>query len=67
MCLLSVQDYSPHSVMAADMNRSLPPMSTFHRNNPAPRTSSGNASDNSTGEEMEKYFTAFSKFVSSVF
>ncbi|XP_034032095.1 transcription factor 12-like [Thalassophryne amazonica] len=24
-------DYSPHSVMAADMNRGLPPMSTFHR------------------------------------
>lgn len=41
-------DYSPHSVMAADMNRSLPPMSTFHRNNPAPRAPSVNASENST-------------------
>ncbi|CAG05557.1 unnamed protein product, partial [Tetraodon nigroviridis] len=25
-------DFSPHSVMAADINRGLPPMSTFHRN-----------------------------------
>ncbi|XP_074532801.1 transcription factor 12-like [Halichoeres trimaculatus] len=41
-------DYSPHSVMTADMNRSLPPMSTFHRNNPAPRTPSVNATENST-------------------
>ncbi|XP_034542693.1 transcription factor 12-like [Notolabrus celidotus] len=41
-------DYSPHSVMAADMNRSLPPMSTFHRNNTAPRTPSINNSENST-------------------
>ncbi|XP_047453423.1 transcription factor 12-like [Mugil cephalus] len=38
-------DYSPHSVMAADMNRGLPPMSSFHRNNPAP---SINTSENST-------------------
>uniref|UniRef100_A0A3B4VE14 BHLH domain-containing protein n=1 Tax=Seriola dumerili TaxID=41447 RepID=A0A3B4VE14_SERDU len=42
-------DYSPHSVMAADMNRGLPPMSTFHRNNTAPRTPSINTSENSTG------------------
>ncbi|XP_039989205.1 transcription factor 12-like [Xiphias gladius] len=41
-------DYSPHSVMAADMNRGLPPMSTFHRNNTAPRTPSISASENST-------------------
>uniref|UniRef100_UPI0037E869B3 transcription factor 12-like n=1 Tax=Semicossyphus pulcher TaxID=241346 RepID=UPI0037E869B3 len=39
-------DYSPHAVMAVDMNRSLPPMSTFHRNNTAPRAS--NNSENST-------------------
>nr|XP_019934263.1 PREDICTED: transcription factor 12-like isoform X2 [Paralichthys olivaceus] len=41
-------DYSSHSVMAADMNRGLPPMSTFHRNNTAPRTPSINTSENST-------------------
>ncbi|TMS05157.1 Transcription factor 12 [Larimichthys crocea] len=40
-------DYSPHSVMAADMNRGLPPMSTFHRNNTAPRTPVS-TSENST-------------------
>ncbi|XP_070687321.1 transcription factor 12-like [Pempheris klunzingeri] len=37
-------DYSPHSVMAVGMNRGLPPMSTFHRNN----TTSRNTSENST-------------------
>uniref|UniRef100_A0AAQ5X7F6 BHLH domain-containing protein n=1 Tax=Amphiprion ocellaris TaxID=80972 RepID=A0AAQ5X7F6_AMPOC len=41
-------DYSPHSVMAADMNRGLPPMSTFHRNNTTSRTPSINTSENST-------------------
>ncbi|XP_028441542.1 transcription factor 12 isoform X1 [Perca flavescens] len=41
-------DYSPHSVMAADMNRGLPPMSTFHRNNTASHTPSINTSENST-------------------
>ncbi|XP_060933015.1 transcription factor 12-like [Limanda limanda] len=41
-------DYSSHSVMATDMNRGLPPMSTFHRNNTAPRTPSINTSENST-------------------
>nr|XP_020477058.1 transcription factor 12-like isoform X2 [Monopterus albus] len=41
-------DYSPHSMMAADMNRGLPPMSTFHCNNTASRTLSVNASENST-------------------
>uniref|UniRef100_A0A3Q3FM78 BHLH domain-containing protein n=1 Tax=Labrus bergylta TaxID=56723 RepID=A0A3Q3FM78_9LABR len=44
-------DYSPHAVMAADMNRGLPPMSTFHRNNAAPRTPSVNTSENSTGNQ----------------
>lgn len=55
VCLLTVQDYSPHSVMAADMNRGLPPMSTFHRNNTASRTPSINTSENSTGEERENH------------
>uniref|UniRef100_A0A672IBU2 Transcription factor 12 n=1 Tax=Salarias fasciatus TaxID=181472 RepID=A0A672IBU2_SALFA len=41
-------DYSPHSVMAADMNRGLPPMSTFHRNSAAPRTPSITNTENST-------------------
>ncbi|KAG8012726.1 Transcription factor 12, partial [Nibea albiflora] len=41
-------DYSPHSVMAADMNRGLPPMSTFHRNNTAPRAPSVSTTENST-------------------
>ncbi|XP_070763814.1 transcription factor 12-like [Enoplosus armatus] len=41
-------DYSPHSVMAADMNRGLPPMSTFHRNNTASCTPSINTSESST-------------------
>uniref|UniRef100_A0A8C6VYI5 BHLH domain-containing protein n=1 Tax=Nothobranchius furzeri TaxID=105023 RepID=A0A8C6VYI5_NOTFU len=31
---LSNLDFSPHSVLPADMNRGLPPVSTFHRNNP---------------------------------
>ncbi|XP_045893505.1 transcription factor 12-like isoform X2 [Micropterus dolomieu] len=44
-------DYPPHSVMAADMNRGLPPMSTFHRNNPASRTPSINTPENSTGSQ----------------
>lgn len=58
--LFTVQDYPPHSVMAADMNRGLPPMSTFHRNNPASRTPSINTPENSTGEEMEKIiFTVY--------
>lgn len=51
-----VQDYSPHSVMqAADMNRSLPPMSTFHRNNAAPRTPSLNVSESAKGDDIWKY------------
>ncbi|XP_037111205.1 transcription factor 12-like [Syngnathus acus] len=41
-------DYSPHSAIAADMNRALPPMSTFHRNNVSSHTSSINTTDNST-------------------
>ncbi|XP_029909840.1 transcription factor 12-like [Myripristis murdjan] len=40
-------DYSPHSVMAADINRGLPPMSTFHRNNTASHTPSVNTSESS--------------------
>ncbi|KAK0139016.1 Transcription factor 12 [Merluccius polli] len=42
--------YSPHSV--TDMNRGLPPMSTFHRSHP-PRTPSSTASnsDNSSGNQ----------------
>ncbi|XP_077425511.1 transcription factor 12-like [Vanacampus margaritifer] len=41
-------DYSPQSVMAADMNRALPPMSTFHRNNASSHAPSINTTDNST-------------------
>ncbi|KAM9375379.1 transcription factor 12-like [Pholidichthys leucotaenia] len=41
-------DFSPHSVMASDLNRGLPPMSTFHRNNTVSRTPSLNTSENST-------------------
>ncbi|XP_058500404.1 transcription factor 12-like isoform X2 [Solea solea] len=44
-------DYASHPVMAPDMNRALPPMSTFHRNCATPRTPSVNASENSTGRE----------------
>lgn len=54
VCLFTVQDYSPHSAMAADMNRGLPPMSSFHRNNTAPRTPSINTSENSTGDCEER-------------
>ncbi|XP_055078364.1 transcription factor 12-like [Periophthalmus magnuspinnatus] len=43
-------DYSPHSVMAADLNRGLPPMSSFHRNNTASRNTIS-ATDNSTGNQ----------------
>lgn len=42
-------DFSPHSVMAADLNRGLPPMSSFHRNTTAPSRNTINATDNSTG------------------
>ncbi|KAM3870454.1 transcription factor 12-like [Diretmus argenteus] len=41
-------DYSPHSVMVADVNRGLPPMSTFHRSSAATRTPSVNTSESST-------------------
>lgn len=41
-------DFSPHSVMAADLNRGLPPMSSFHRNNTLSRNS---INDNSTGNQ----------------
>ncbi|XP_064846209.1 transcription factor 12-like [Oncorhynchus masou masou] len=42
--------YSPHSVSPVEMNRGLPPMSTFHRNNPAASHSlSANSSENPTG------------------
>uniref|UniRef100_A0A674A0E4 Transcription factor 12-like n=1 Tax=Salmo trutta TaxID=8032 RepID=A0A674A0E4_SALTR len=42
--------YSPHSVSPVEVNRGLPPMSTFHRNNPASSHSlSVNSSENSTG------------------
>uniref|UniRef100_A0A3Q3DL92 Uncharacterized protein n=1 Tax=Hippocampus comes TaxID=109280 RepID=A0A3Q3DL92_HIPCM len=42
-------DYSPHSVIATDMNRGLPPMSTFHHNNASSHAPSINTTDNSTG------------------
>ncbi|XP_070975228.1 transcription factor 12-like [Oncorhynchus clarkii lewisi] len=43
-------DYSPHSVSPVEENRGLPPMSTFHRNNPAAsHTQSANSSENTTG------------------
>uniref|UniRef100_A0A8C7FXY0 BHLH domain-containing protein n=1 Tax=Oncorhynchus kisutch TaxID=8019 RepID=A0A8C7FXY0_ONCKI len=43
-------DYSPHSVSPVEVNRGLPPMSTFHRNNPpASHTSSATSSENTTG------------------
>lgn len=43
--------YSPHPV--ADMNRGLPPMSTFHRSNPSRTASSSSAgnSENSSGNQ----------------
>ncbi|XP_061578591.1 transcription factor 12-like isoform X2 [Cololabis saira] len=40
-------NFSPHSVVAADMNRALPPMSTFHRNNAASRSPPVNTSESS--------------------
>ncbi|KAM9754162.1 transcription factor 12-like [Menidia menidia] len=40
-------DFSPHTAVA-DMNRSLPPMSTFHRNSAVSHTSAVNSSENST-------------------
>lgn len=43
--------YSPHSVLASDVSRGLPPMSTFHRNNVAPRTS-----ENSTSEKNKHIY-----------
>ncbi|XP_007577523.1 transcription factor 12-like isoform X1 [Poecilia formosa] len=39
-------DFSPHSVLAAEMNRGLPPMSTFHRNNTVSRSPSDSHSEN---------------------
>jgi len=59
VCLPTVQDFSPHSVVAADMNRSLPPMSTFHRNNTVSHIASVNTSENSTGEDTWKKTTFF--------
>ncbi|XP_041704578.2 transcription factor 12-like [Coregonus clupeaformis] len=42
--------YSPHSVSPVEVNRGLPPMSTFHRNDPASSHSlSADSSENSTG------------------
>uniref|UniRef100_A0A4W5LYT0 Transcription factor 12 n=1 Tax=Hucho hucho TaxID=62062 RepID=A0A4W5LYT0_9TELE len=52
MCMLFIvlQDYSPHSVSPVEVNRALPPMSTFHRNNPATsHTQSANTSEDTTG------------------
>ncbi|KAK6317735.1 hypothetical protein J4Q44_G00110260 [Coregonus suidteri] len=44
-------DYSPHSVSPVEVNRGLPPMSTFHRNDPAEsHTPSADSSENSTGK-----------------
>lgn len=40
--------YTPHSVLAADVSRGLPPMSTFHRNSMAPHTT-----DNSNSERNQ--------------
>ncbi|KAM3608928.1 uncharacterized protein V6R79_006910 [Siganus canaliculatus] len=47
-------DYSPQSLMAADMNRGLPPMSTFHRNNTAPHTPSVTTSESSTVSGIQR-------------
>uniref|UniRef100_A0A3B4GYB5 BHLH domain-containing protein n=1 Tax=Pundamilia nyererei TaxID=303518 RepID=A0A3B4GYB5_9CICH len=44
-------DFSPHSVLAVDMNRALPPMSTFHRSNAVSRTQSVNTSESSAGSQ----------------
>ncbi|KAM8861301.1 transcription factor 12-like isoform 1-T2 [Synchiropus picturatus] len=48
-------DYSSHAGMPADMNRGLPPMSTFHRNNASTRTltenSNGNQGNGSGGSQ----------------
>uniref|UniRef100_A0AAZ3SHT2 BHLH domain-containing protein n=1 Tax=Oncorhynchus tshawytscha TaxID=74940 RepID=A0AAZ3SHT2_ONCTS len=45
-------DYSPHSVSPVEVNRGLPPMSTFHRNNPAAsHTPSATSSENTTGNQ----------------
>nr|XP_023991401.1 transcription factor 12-like [Salvelinus alpinus] len=42
--------YSPHSVSPVEVNRGLPPMSTFHRSNPASSHSlTANSSENTTG------------------
>ncbi|MEQ2262671.1 hypothetical protein XENORESO_018960, partial [Xenotaenia resolanae] len=45
-------DFSPHSVVAAEMNRGLPPMSTFHRNNTVSRSPSDNALENPAGSHV---------------
>ncbi|XP_038128843.1 transcription factor 12-like isoform X2 [Cyprinodon tularosa] len=39
-------DFSPQSMISAEMNRGLPPMSTFHRNNAVSRSPSENPSEN---------------------
>uniref|UniRef100_A0A3Q4H0B3 BHLH domain-containing protein n=1 Tax=Neolamprologus brichardi TaxID=32507 RepID=A0A3Q4H0B3_NEOBR len=44
-------DFSPHAVLAVDMNRALPPMSTFHRSNAVSRTPSVNTSESSAGSQ----------------
>ncbi|XP_032441180.1 transcription factor 12-like isoform X1 [Xiphophorus hellerii] len=45
-------DFSPHSVLAAEMNRGLPPMSTFHRNNTVSRSPSDSHSENPAGSQV---------------
>ncbi|XP_027897196.1 transcription factor 12-like isoform X2 [Xiphophorus couchianus] len=45
-------DFSPHSVLAAEMNRGLPPMSTFHRNNTVSRSPPDSHSENPAGSQV---------------
>ncbi|KAF7658758.1 hypothetical protein LDENG_00008380 [Lucifuga dentata] len=54
-------DYSTHSVLAADMNRGLPPMSTFHRNNTTSHAPSVNTSENSAGSGTQANVSAGSQ------
>ncbi|XP_075998424.1 transcription factor 12-like isoform X2 [Genypterus blacodes] len=51
-------DYSPHSMLAADMNRGLPPMSTFHRGSTAPHGPPISTSENSAVSGRQASMTA---------
>ncbi|XP_068595691.1 transcription factor 12-like [Brachionichthys hirsutus] len=60
-------DYSPHSLMAPDMNRALPPMSTFHRNSSTPRNPSINTSETGSHRNLSQTGDTLGKALASIY